>query len=166
MKRSVAALAAGSLVVLVADLVTKRWAEGALVVPRALGDAVHLVLARNTGAAWSMLHDAPETVRVPLLAGVASLAIVAMVALHRRVGVALPFLLGGALGNLVDRIRLGYVVDFIDVHATWHGTPIHWPTFNVADVAICVGVLLLMMVGPKGESPAPSQMGSAPAPAG
>src|SRR5690606_33350206 len=55
----------------------------------------------------------------------------------------LPLVLGGALGNLVDRIRYGFVVDFIDVYMQMDGQPKHWPTFNVADISICVGVALM-----------------------
>jgi signal peptidase II len=55
----------------------------------------------------------------------------------------LPLVLGGALGNVLDRIRYGQVIDFIDVHVFWKGADRHWPTFNVADIAICVGVGLM-----------------------
>ena len=52
-------------------------------------------------------------------------------------------MLGGALGNVFDRVRYGHVIDFIDVHMFWKETDHHWPTFNVADIAICVGVGLM-----------------------
>jgi signal peptidase II len=55
----------------------------------------------------------------------------------------LPLVLGGALGNVFDRIRYGYVIDFVDAHALYKGHDHHWPTFNVADIAICVGVGLM-----------------------
>ena len=55
----------------------------------------------------------------------------------------LPLVLGGALGNVLDRIRFGQVIDFIDVHLVYRGIERHWPTFNVADIAICVGVGLM-----------------------
>lgn len=60
---------------------------------------------------------------------------------HRLTQSSLAMILGGAAGNLVDRLRFGYVVDFLDFH--WRGW--HWPAFNVADAAICVGVGLLML---------------------
>jgi signal peptidase II len=67
----------------------------------------------------------------------------------------LSLVLGGALGNLYDRLRYGYVIDFIDVHWFEH----HWPFFNVADMAICIGVgLLLISMSAKTEdveTPAP-----------
>jgi signal peptidase II len=55
----------------------------------------------------------------------------------------LPLVLGGALGNVFDRIRYGHVIDFIDIHVLIKGREHHWPTFNVADIAICVGVGLM-----------------------
>ena len=57
----------------------------------------------------------------------------------------LPLALGGAAGNLADRIRFGWVVDFIDVYITQRGREVHWPTFNVADMAIVVGVALMVL---------------------
>jgi signal peptidase II len=68
---------------------------------------------------------------------------------------ALPLVLGGALGNLVDRLAHGYVIDFIDVHVSLLGREYHWPTFNVADAAITVGVALLALdLVPRRPAPA------------
>ena len=70
-------------------------------------------------------------------------------------------MLGGALGNLVDRVRYKWVVDFIDCQVTWSGTAHHWPTFNVADIAICVGVGLMaidMLSGRKHDAPRPAPL--------
>lgn len=100
----------------------------------------------NAGAAFGMLAD--SAMRVPLLVGVALLAGAIIVWLFgrlsaaqqlQRVGLALVF--SGAVGNLVDRLRLGAVIDFIDIHWYQH----HWPAFNVADSAITVGVSLLLI---------------------
>ncbi len=100
----------------------------------------------NNGAAFGILAD--SAIRVPLLIAVALLAsgvilwLLARLPLAQRwqrLGLALVF--SGAVGNLIDRIRLGVVVDFIDVH--WYGH--HWPAFNVADSAISVGVALLLL---------------------
>src|SRR5439155_4335250 len=85
----------------------------------------------------------------------------------------LPLVLGGALGNVFDRIHYGWVIDFIDVHVVRGGIEHHWPTFNVADIAICVGVGLMavdMMVGkravkPKELPPAEVQAPATPPPA-
>jgi lipoprotein signal peptidase len=141
------------------DLTTKAWAEetlrlrhGAMPV---LDGFVALAFAPNPGAAWSLLRDAPAAVRLPALVGVGVVAIAMLAWMHARavqptLRWGIPLVLGGAVGNLVDRIRHGYVVDFIDVRAAWSGRLVHWPTFHVADIAICVGVGL-MLIGMRGR---------------
>ena len=106
----------------------------------------HLRVAGNKGAAWSVLGEIPDAVRVPLFLVLSGVSMAALIAFLTRTEpreylprFALASILGGAAGNLVDRIRLGYVVDFIHC---FHG-PFHWPTFNVADVAIVIGASLL-----------------------
>ena len=107
----------------------------------------NLVHARNPGAAFSFLADAGGWQR-PFLIGV-TLLITAwlVVMLWRRLpryeAISLSLVLGGALGNLVDRVNRGFVVDFLDFH--WSGR--HWPAFNLADVWIVSGVALLLLVG-------------------
>jgi signal peptidase II len=101
---------------------------------------------RNKGAAFGILADSP--LRVPFFIG-ASLVAIAVIFLYlRQVSrdqvvqqIALSLILGGALGNLVDRVRLGEVIDFLYFHWYQH----YWPAFNVADSAICVGVGLLLI---------------------
>lgn len=104
-----------------------------------------LELVHNTGAAFGLFADFPPLWRMLILVGVAVLATVFIVVLlHKtdQVGDALGLglVLGGALGNLLDRIRNGWVVDFIHLH--WHD--LSWPVFNLADSAISVGVMLLL----------------------
>jgi signal peptidase II len=106
----------------------------------------NLVLACNKGAAFSFLADARGW-QTPLFAGFAILAsVVVGVLIVRNPGkrlfcAALALVLGGALGNLVDRLRVGCVVDFLDFHAAgWH-----WPAFNVADSAITLGAVALIL---------------------
>ncbi|MEZ4598245.1 MAG: signal peptidase II [Syntrophotaleaceae bacterium] len=101
---------------------------------------------RNKGAAFGILAD--SSVRVPFFIIVSLLAIAAIFWYFRQLQpgqtgqqVGLSLILGGAVGNLIDRIRLGEVIDFLDVH--WY--QYHWPAFNVADSAICVGVGLLLL---------------------
>lgn len=106
----------------------------------------NLVLAHNRGAAFSFLSDAGGWQRMLFIAiaGFATAVIVAMLLRHsgeRLFCVGLALILGGALGNLWDRIALGYVVDFLDFHAFgWH----FW-AFNLADSAITVGAGLLIL---------------------
>jgi signal peptidase II len=106
----------------------------------------NLVLACNKGAAFSFLADAPGW-QTPLFAGFAIVASVVVGVLlvkspaKRLFCAGLALVLGGALGNLVDRLRFGCVVDFLDFHAAgWH-----WPAFNVADSAITLGAVALIL---------------------
>jgi signal peptidase II len=109
---------------------------------------LNLVLVYNKGAAFSMFADAPGW-QTPLLiafalgaAGIVSYLILRNPA-KRLLCLGLALILGGALGNLVDRVRFGHVVDFLDFHALgWH-----WPAFNVADSGITIGALLLILDG-------------------
>jgi signal peptidase II len=168
---SYAFLAAVSIFTLAADLGTKYWAEHKLETPQAFAHPIELVhgklsfvLARNKGGAWGLLQGTSETVRKPFFLLVSCLAIVFIVSLYRRLAPSqralrwgLPLVLGGALGNLVDRIRYSWVIDFIDAHLAWGGRDHHWPTFNVADIAICVGVGLMAvdMLGSRKKAPPP-----------
>jgi len=107
----------------------------------------HLVHVRNTGVAFGLLSNLNPKWVNPLLIAATVFAIggaIAYIHLLPRRGPApfgLGLILGGALGNLIDRARFGYVVDFLDVH--WHQH--HWPAFNVADIGISVGVVLLLL---------------------
>ena len=156
-------LAAGAIVWVAADQLTKLWAVRALLVgPSLPDDADHIVsqpiqvlegwfnlrLVGNGGAAWGLFKQLPDSVRVPFFLILTSVASVVIITLYRRThpeqGIlrwALMFILGGAVGNLIDRAWLGYVIDFID----WHYKNHHWPTFNVADIAITAGVGLLII---------------------
>jgi signal peptidase II len=110
--------------------------------------------AENPGAAWSIFANAPDSIRIPFFHFVSLLAIV-LIGLYyarlqpnqRLLGVALSLVMGGAIGNLIDRVVRSYVIDFIDWHlndAEWH-THWHWPTFNIADTGISVGVALIAL---------------------
>ncbi|MCC6646718.1 MAG: signal peptidase II [Polyangiaceae bacterium] len=164
-----------SLVSLVADLGTKFWAEKTLQIgdtpaPKQIIKGVFgFILAKNKGGAWGLLQNHSEKIRKPFFVIVSVLAIVFIVSLYRRLSPAqtalkwgLPLVLGGALGNLVDRVRYGYVIDFIDFQATWENVPHHWPTFNVADIAICVGVALMALDMLSGKKLAPAALPPAP----
>ena len=143
-----------------ADLATKAWASKRLVGLDASLSTKRVVLianyvdfqyAQNPGGAWSMLRGLPEIARRPFFLMVSTVASVFIASVYARIDRrqtamkwGLPLALGGAVGNLVDRIRNGWVVDF--VHVWWKRTgrgDFHWPTFNVADVWIVVGVALM-----------------------
>lgn len=137
-----------ALVVLALDLASKRWVEGALFdgqqIP--LTGFFNLVLTYNAGAAFSFLSDASGWQRwfFSIIAAGASALIVYLLRKHaadRLFCIALSLILGGALGNLWDRITIGHVVDFLDFHAGGY----HWPAFNVADSAIFIGAMLMVI---------------------
>lgn len=105
-----------------------------------------LVHVRNTGAAFGLGANAASKL-VPLLLNAGAIAVFIVVVIYalrssvtdRLLQTGLHLILGGAIGNLLDRFRFGYVVDFLDVYVGTH----HWPAFNVADSAICIGIALL-----------------------
>jgi signal peptidase II len=156
---------------LVLDVATKSWAEIRLY-PRGAGlesielikDHLGFTLAYNPGGAWGLFQHHSEFIRRPFFLLVSLLAVAFIINLYGRLTPqqhalkwGLPLVLGGALGNLSDRIVRSNVIDFIDYQAKWieqmnrlvakvvRGWTItdHWPTFNVADIAICVGVGLM-----------------------
>ena len=131
------------------DQWTKGLASNSLTLyrPVELTGWLNLTLAHNTGAAFSLLSDASGWQRwffvaIAVVVGALVMAWLWRTARHEwPQALALSLVLGGAVGNVADRLRLGYVVDFIDVHAGgWH-----WPAFNIADSAISVGVVVLLL---------------------
>jgi signal peptidase II len=139
-----------SAAVVALDLATKAWVSAAF----ADGDVhvvapfLNLVLWHNAGAAFSFLAGAGGWQRWFFI-GMAIAVSAVVLAMLRRSGsnrllaLALALVLGGAAGNLWDRITLGHVVDFIQLHAAGY----YWPAFNVADSAITVGVVLILWDG-------------------
>jgi signal peptidase II len=120
---------------------------------------LNLTLVMNPGLAFGLLGGIPLAWRWIVAAlSIVALIVLARVALRVLPGggwpgqVAVAFIFGGAVGNLIDRARFGAVVDFVDVH--WRGY--HWPAFNVADSAISVGVVLLAFRLLRERSPAAS----------
>lgn len=138
-----------ALLIVIGDQITKRWAELKLKFQRPveLLPVLEFGYAENHGAAFSFLHDAGGWQRW-LFAGIAvvvSLGIaIWMTRLKRDQNLllaSLAFVLGGAIGNLIDRVRYGYVVDFISAHWGDH----YFPAFNVADMAITIGAGLMLL---------------------
>ena len=145
------------------DQATKVWAVRNLPLyePREIVQGFFgLVHVRNTGVAFSLLSSLdhrwvhPFLILATVLAMGALLAYIAYLPCKGAAPVGLGLILGGAVGNLIDRARLGYVVDFLDLYWRNH----HWPTFNMADVGISAGVVLLvidMVFCPKESADAP-----------
>lgn len=110
-------------------------------------DLTHI---RNPGAAFGIFSDLPEQARLILFVVVLLTAVIVIFYFLKKTGprdgllrFSLGLILGGAIGNSIDRFTLRYVTDFIDFH--WFGDPaLHWPPFNIADSAITIGVILIL----------------------
>ena len=118
----------------------------------------NLTYVRNTGAAFGIFAGSHEAFRLPFLILVSILALGFVVVMLKRLRdeetgliTALAFIIGGALGNLVDRVLYGEVIDFLDFYWSHY----HWPAFNLADSCITVGVLITLyyLIQAKGEDP-------------
>jgi signal peptidase II len=137
--------------ILVLDQATKALVDKTMAMHQSIDlipNFASLTYLRNTGAAFGFLAGARSSLRIVFFAMISSVAIGCIVYLirglrpqQRALLASLSLILGGAVGNLIDRLRLGEVIDFIDLH--WYD--IHWPAFNVADSAISIGVALLFI---------------------
>ena len=139
-----------TILVMILDQVTKHLAESRLAwgQPVEIFSWFNLTLAYNRGAAFSFLSDAAGWQRWFFIAiGVVAIAVILvwmsrLAPNERLTASALALILGGAAGNLMDRVLYGHVVDFIQ----WHYHDWYWPAFNIADSAITLGVALLIAV--------------------
>jgi signal peptidase II len=136
-------------VILIVDQLTKLYIDRTMKLYQSipvLDGLFSITYLRNRGAAFSFLADASW--RLPFFILVSLIAVAAIMAAFKKLrddqqlaAFSLTLILSGAIGNLIDRLRLGEVIDFLDVYWKSH----HWPAFNVADSAICVGVALLAL---------------------
>ena len=143
-----------AVLVVILDQASKQWAEAVL--PHGQIELLswfNFTLAYNRGAAFSFLAEAGGWQRFFFL-GIGLVAVVIIVAWLRKLradatqnAVGLSLILGGAIGNLIDRALYGHVIDFID----WHYAGWHWPAFNIADSAILVGAVLVVLAGLRGD---------------
>jgi signal peptidase II len=168
------------LALMAAIVVLDQWTKALVVRSLALHEYVPLVdgllslsHVRNRGAAFGLLSDWDLPYQSALLSALGVFALLAITlyflrlpAAARLPRLALALVLGGAIGNLIDRVRLGFVVDFVHLYWRQH----QWPDFNVADSAITVGVTLLVLdiLRSPGEAPADAKPGldAAASPAG
>lgn len=138
-----------SIVAFALDQASKHWAQLALNPhePVAVMPFFDLYLTYNTGAAFSFLHDADGWQRwffvaiAVIVSGVLGYLLLRLPKYKYYTACVYAMLIGGAWGNVYDRLRYGHVVDFID----WHVGAWHWPAFNIADAVICVAVGLLLI---------------------
>ena len=149
-----------SALIIFADRVTKQWVSGHIregdaitVIPRVF----RITHVENPGAAFSLFTDSPhpEVTRWVLI-GFSLLAAIVVAIVLARIGrrfsltaLSMALVLGGAIGNVWDRLRDGTVVDFLEVHIVHY----HWPDFNIADSAIVIGGILLLLDSLRSSSP-------------
>lgn len=182
-RKAIALCVGSAIALIALDLGTKTWAELTLSAERSgerpevcasdedgyiryqrarrpglvvIEDVFELEYAENCGAAFGLLRNAPTAVRTTVFGIAATAATIVLLYLFAigRGGVffawSVPLVVSGALGNLIDRIRYGYVVDFIHWH--WRDA-FDYPTFNVADIAITIGVVMLLIDGFRKQEP-------------
>jgi signal peptidase II len=108
----------------------------------------HITQVRNTGAVWGILSDHPNPTISLIITGLSIIALIVVFIFFLKLEshcvfelTSLSFIIGGAFGNLIDRVARGYVIDFIDMFIKSH----HWPTYNIADSFITVGVIILII---------------------
>lgn len=147
-----------SIILTIADQATKYWVRSSLRdhVISVFPGLFDLRFVRNTGAAWGMFQGFSSALVVLSVVVLAVLLVfrrrfLTDTFLHR---LTLGFMVGGILGNLIDRMRLSYVVDFLDFH--WRGH--HFPAFNIADAAICTGVFIYILTTYMEERAQPSEV--------
>jgi signal peptidase II len=131
-----------SLVIVVADQVTKLAIQGGLhlLEVRPVTAFFNIVYYRNTGSAFGMFKHLGNTFFI-IVSCLAIIVVVILLLRDKENRLGLAFILGGATGNLADRIAHSYVIDFLEVHAGKH----YWPAFNIADSALTIGMGLLLI---------------------
>ena len=134
--------------VLAVDQLTKWWIVFTVMQPPRVIEVTfffNLVMGWNYGVSFGMLDSVPELGAWLLPGAVVAITAVLVVWLYRvdrlRPAIGLGLIIGGAIGNLIDRLRFGAVADFLDFYAWGH----HWPAFNAADSAITVGAVVLIL---------------------
>ncbi|MCM0081273.1 signal peptidase II [Geomonas sp. Red32] len=138
-----------SALVLIIDQVTKLYIDKSMALHSSIPviqNFFSITYLRNKGAAFGILAN--SAFRLPFFILISVVAVIVIVVAlgklreeQKFAAISLSLIFSGALGNLIDRVRLGEVIDFLDAHWYHH----HWPAFNVADSAICVGVFLLAL---------------------
>lgn len=144
-----------TIAVILVDGLTK-WLVARQIAPHdtitLIPDFFQLVHVQNTGAAFGIGANTDSRF-MPILLNLGAIAVFIVVVIYalrtaltdRLLQTGLHLILGGAIGNLIDRFRFGSVVDFLDFYVTLGGREHHWPAFNVADSAICIGIGLLFL---------------------
>ena len=137
-----------SIVIIIVDFITKKWMLSLLFeTPQQIVVAsfFNLTPVWNKGVSFGIMSSHPEIIRfiIPVLALLVILYLISQIHLqHRMQQIGSAIISGGAAGNVIDRFLYGKVVDFFDFHIGGY----HWPAFNIADIAICAGVAIMIYV--------------------
>jgi signal peptidase II len=136
-------------VIVVCDQVTKLYVDAVMWPHQSITvieNYFDITYVRNPGGAFGLFAQAQRSIVRPLLLGLSAVAVMIILLIYRStpperllVRLAFSLVMGGAIGNLIDRLRFDAVIDFIDIHWAHY----HWPAFNIADAAITVGVTIL-----------------------
>jgi len=132
-----------TLFIIFCDQISKIWASVNLSMARpvnVIGDFIRVYLVHNSGMIWGIPVRSSIVYYVLPIIGIVVVLYIAFKTQSKLYAICYGLLLGGAIGNLIDRIRLGYVIDFIDMGIK----NIRWPTYNIADLATVIGVLLII----------------------
>lgn len=139
-------------IIVIIDQVVKYYIQNTMFLNESIPiikDIFHITYIRNKGVAFGMLSSLPDSIRIPFFIGVGAVFIVFIVLYFKSflkqefmVKFSFSLIIGGALGNFVDRVRFGEVVDFIEIGINQR---YKWPVFNVADSAITTGVVILIL---------------------
>jgi signal peptidase II len=140
-----------AILVVVSDQITKHLAQihlNPVISVTVIAPFFDLILVRNRGAAFGIMSGMADPYRMIVFSLISISAVLLLIYIYRSrpagnrlIPCAIGLVAGGAVGNWIDRIRFGFVIDFID----WHAGTYHWPTFNIADSCITVGVTLLLI---------------------
>ena len=137
-----------SILIVIVDFITKKWMLSVLFeIPRQIvvTSFFNLTPVWNKGISFGIMSSHPEIIRfiIPVLALLVILYLIRQIHLQRRLQqIGSAIIAGGAAGNVIDRFLYGKVVDFFDFHIGGY----HWPAFNIADIAICSGVVITIYV--------------------
>jgi signal peptidase II len=151
------------ILVVLLTLTLDRWTKSLLVSRLDVNESISVIdgffnitYVRNTGVAFGIFSSISSPVKSLLLSVFTGAAVILVIvyglrmpAQNRLLQAGLSLILGGALGNLYDRVKYGYVIDFLE----WYAGPYHWPAFNIADSAITTGVVLLVIEIIRNEAP-------------
>lgn len=143
-KNALLVLVITSVLFILFDQLTKSWASANLEMCKPVnvfGKYLRFMLVHNEGLIWGLPFKSNLSYYVLPIIGIAVILYIALKSRNRLLGFIYGLIIAGAIGNLIDRIRFGYVVDFIDMGIN----NLRWPTYNIADLSIVVGIVMFLV---------------------